>query len=186
MGRQLQFHMLPGDLQAFIDFAQDRDPLCIADRDYPTADIECIVNAASSSRILVLWNRSIAASIQRTLISTPAKKYWTLDRDLPIVELSPSRECLWNNRAALLAGRIFGSFNIQHQGHKKWFDALSRWLRQNLVRSSIPGISYVGPAAFEWYQEGGVLVPMMIAPANTNAWCSWVAAQDAHRRTFQR
>lgn len=186
MGRQTEFHMLPTDLEAFLSFVQNRDPIIVTSRDSDSPDVKALANPASETEVMILWNQELLSSIQRTHIVAPGRKCFTIDSSTPTIELLPSLTCEWNGRDALLSGRIYSTFENQSRKYVTWYNSLVRWIRTNFVRSPVPHISYVGPAAYEWYRRGGLLLPMMIPPAVTPAWLSWVEAQDQQRALFSR
>jgi hypothetical protein len=186
MGRQIQFHVFPEDIQAFLAFVQDHDPVFVTLRDSDSPEIKTVADPSLESRVMMLWNQSLINSLERKHIVYPGRTYYGIDASLPMLEFSPSQLCEWNGRKALLPGRIYGIFDTPIVGHQKWYNALNRWIRKNFVKSTLPLIGYVGPVAYEWYEKGGVLLPMMLPPAITPAWVSWVEAQDQHRATFSK
>jgi len=60
---------------------------------------------------------------------------------------------------------------------EKWYERLVRWIRKNYRKhpSRIIG-GYVGPAAYEFYEEGGFLLPSF-RPPRTDAWLAELAKQ---------
>ena len=184
MGRQVQFHALPSDIRMFLEFVQKRDPVIVVIRDSNSPDVRALLEPSSEVNVLTIWNQDLLRSLSRRHIVVPGRDYYGFDSSLPIVELSPSRFCDWNGREALLSGRIYGAFDSQLPRFEKWYNALAGWIRKRFINSSLPMIPYVGPAAYDWYKEGGLLLPMMIPPAVTPAWLSWVEAQDQHRAIF--
>lgn len=186
MGRQVQFHMLAGDLKAFLDFVQNRDPVTILLRCSHSAQIESVPNPSSEARTMALWNQAILSSLKREHIVYPGREYYGIDASLPTLELSPSQPCEWNGRAALLQGRLYGLFDKPLSAYEKWYDALARWIRKHFARVPIPLPSgYIGPSAYEWFRKGGVLLPMFLPPL-TSQWRSWLEAQDQHRIIFTK
>lgn len=184
MGRQVQFHALPNDIRTFLEFVQQRDPVIVAIRDSDSPEVRAFLDPSSETDVLMLWNQDLLNALKRRHIVASERDYYSFDSSLPILEFSPSRFCEWNGRKALRSGRIYGTFDSQSPRFEKWYNALARWIRKNFIKSSLPMIPYVGPAAYDWYKEGGLLLPMMIPPAVTPAWLSWVEAQDQQRAIF--
>jgi len=186
MGRQVQFHALSEDVQAFLEFVHERDPVIVTLRDSNSPEIKTVSDPSVETRVMTLWNQSFLSSLERKHIVYPGRAYYSVDASLPTLEFSPSEPCEWNGRKALLTGRIYGIFDTPIAGHQKWYNSLARWIRKNFVKSPLPLIGPVGPAAYEWYKKGGVLLPMMLPPAITPVWLSWVEAQDQHRAVFSK
>jgi len=64
--------------------------------------------------------------------------------------------------------------------------AVARWIRKNFIRNPIPHLNgYVGPAAYEFFKTGGLLLPIFRPPL-TNQWLSWMEAEDQHRAIFSK
>lgn len=111
-----------------------------------------------------------------------------MDSALPVVEFSYPYLSLepWNGRAVLTQGRIWASFERQDKDFERWYKAIVRWLRKNFVKNPLPLLGgYLGPAAYEWYKKGGLLLPNFRPPL-TPQWLSWVEAQDQHRAVFSK
>lgn len=186
MGRQIQFHLLPEDLRAFLDFVQNRDPVVVTRQSSETPDIQSVVDPSSQSNVMILWNQTLLGSLTRKHIVHPGRAYYGIDVSLPVLELSPSERCDWNGRLALLQGRLYGFFDSPSAEYEKWYNSLARWIRKNFARVPIPlPGGYIGPAAYDWYKKGGVLLPMFLPPL-TSRWLSWLEAQDQHRAVFSK
>lgn len=178
--------MLREDVKAFLDFVQGRDPVIVTLRDGDSAEIKAVPDPASETRTMTLWNQALLSSLERKHVVVPGRDYYGVDYSLPTLEFSPPRRCEWNGRDALLPGRIYGFFDTRIASYEKWYNSLARWIRKNFVKNPLPLIGYVGPAAYDWYKKGGVLLPMMLLPPVTPQWLSWVEAQDQHRAIFSK
>src|SRR5579863_4279232 len=67
---------------------------------------------------------------------------------------------------------------------ERWYNGVARWIRKNFARNPIPLLGgYVGPAAYEFFKRGGLLLPMFRPPLTSQS-LSWVEAQDQHRALF--
>jgi|SRR5579872_363179 len=184
MGRQIQFHSLPYDLKAFLEFVQNRDPVIVTERSSDTPEIRSVADPSSQTQVMILWNQAILGSLTRKHIVYPGRAYYGVDASLPTLELAPSEICDWNGREALLQGRLYGFFDNPSPEYEKWFNSLARWIRNNFVKVAIPlPGGYVGSAAYDWFKKGGLLLPGF-RPPQSGKWLSWVEAQDQQRAVF--
>ena len=148
MGRQVQFHMLPADVRSFLEFVQERDPVIVILRSSDTPEIKTVVDPSSETKLMTLWNQSLISSLERKQIVYPGRTYYGIDASVPTLEFSASESCEWNGRAALLQGRLYGFFDKPFMEYEKWYNALARWIRKHFLKSPIPLIGYIGPAAY--------------------------------------
>lgn len=184
MGRQVEFHALPDDVRRFLDFVQQRDPVMVILRSSDSPDIKTVADPSIETRVMTLWNQDLLSSFSREHVMYPGREYYGIDASLPTLEFSPSEQCQWNGRPALLQGRLYGFFDKPFPEYEKWYSALRRWIRKNFARVPIPlPRGYIGHAALEWFKKGGLLMPSFVPPA-TKKWLSWVEAQDQHRTVF--
>ena len=65
---------------------------------------------------------------------------------------------------------------------EKWYNAVVRWIRKNFIRDLAVGHDRdsIGPAAYEWFRTGGLLLPNFRPPV-TEAWLAWASVQNQHR-----
>ena len=184
MGRQVEFHAFPSDVQQFLEFVQGRDPVIVTLRSSDSPDIKTVADPSVETRVMTLWNQALLSSLQREHIVYPGREYYGIDASLPTLELSPCESREWNGRPALLQGRLYGLFDKPFAEYETWYNALARWIRKNFARVPIPlPRGYIGPAAFDWFRKGGLLMPSFVPPI-TKKWLSWVEAQDQHREVF--
>jgi hypothetical protein len=85
----------------------------------------------------------------------------------------------WEGTPALEEGRLWTSFESEDKRYRSWYEAVTRWIRKNFIRSPV-SFGYVGPHAYEWFKDGGCFLPQFRPPA-TEVWLSWVAEQKKHR-----
>src|SRR5690348_9903437 len=111
MGRQVQFHALPSDIQMFLDFVHERDPVVVALRDSDAPEVAALANPSSETNVMTLWNQALLSPLRRQHIVVPGRDYYTFNSSLPIIELLSSRLCEWNGRQSLLSGRIYGTLD---------------------------------------------------------------------------
>ena len=190
MGRQTRFHMLMEDCRAFVEFLRERDPVIITNR---SSDSEALIDVSEpwkEGETYCLWNQAIVPTLRRKFIevhSPDIPSYYTIDLSLPVVDFwypTPSLEP-WNGRPALTQGRMWASFENSSVEFEKWYNATVRWLRKHFVRDAVILGGWIGPAAYDWFKGGGLLLPH-VRPPVTESWLSWVEAQDQHRAVFCR
>lgn len=188
MGRQTGLHMLEEDCKTLLESVQKRDPVIVIERDSTSPEIEAVREPWKRGGTYCMWNQALLPAIEREFIPDSNRgPYYNVNSDLPIIELwyrSPIQEC-WNGRAALTQGRIWASFAQENRNFERWFNSIVRWIRKNFVKNPVPLGGYVGPAAYDWYKAGGVLLPVLRPPI-TRPWLSWVEAQDQHRAVFSK
>jgi hypothetical protein len=129
---------------------------------------------------MTLWNNAVLGSLERKLIERPGgTDYYRVDDSLPALEFSPSRLVQWNGRPGLLQGRIYGFFDKPFPGYQEWYAAAVRCIRANFRKSPLKLLGgYIGPEAFKWFRDGGILLPMFEPPL-TSEWMSFVENQHA-------
>jgi hypothetical protein len=188
LGRQIQFHMMPDDLEAFIRAAQQSDPVVVTDREHPcdrgvhpTSDLR-----KNRLRILCLWNRRLLPELNRDWHpEAKVYKYWLDVFRLPVLELSTCLETEWDGMPALIQGRLYGVFDRDLRKppeFEKWFDRLVRWIRKNYKRRDTIHVGgYVGPAADQFLLKGGYLLPGF-RPPRTDVWLAEMRKQHPLER----
>jgi hypothetical protein len=179
--------MLADDCKEFLEFIHQRDPVAVIERSSKSETIEEVRQPWERDGSYYLWNQGVLPSLRRTFISLEPKRasYYGIDFDLPVIEFtypSPSPEP-WNGRPALCQGRVWASFRNSTKEFESWYNAVVRWIRKKFVRDSVMLHGYIGPAAYDWYTKGGLLLPQLRPPI-TKSWLSWVEAQDQHRAVF--
>ena len=71
MGKQVQFHMLPEDMQEFLGFIQKQDDIVITCRDLDSPEIFPIIDPIKESETMVLWNKRLLPFLERKLVQRP-------------------------------------------------------------------------------------------------------------------
>ena len=188
MGLQTQLHMLSDDCKELMDFIQQRDPVLVVDWSAESREVSVIKSPWSRGGFYCLWNQALLPVLDREYIHRGGDHpYYRVRDELPVVELSypDPVATTWNGRLALTQGRLYTGIN-PHKGKdfEKWYAALVRWVRKHFIKNPIPHLGgFVGPAAYEWYRKGGLLLPIFTPPLSPQ-WISWMEAQDQHRATF--
>lgn len=178
MGRQILFHMLPEDCELFLSGLHQRDRFAVVERDSTSSDIVEVAAPCCVGKTVVLWNRSLLPSLEREYIPQSSRgPYYRVSSSLPLLEFFLPIEADWDSRPALTQGRVYASFDVPHEGLRRWYESVARWIRKNFAKNPV-GLSsgYVGPAALKWYGRGGILLPML-RPPFTPEWRSFVDAQ---------
>lgn len=182
MGRQVLFHMVPEDRLAFFDFVQKRDPVVIVEFTHPSqADPEPLEfhEPGNDSRDrLCLWNRNLLPSLRREYIAeSNVGPYYRIDSSLPILEFSMPAASVWGGTPALSQGRLYAYSHGTEPGLRAWYEGLLRWVRTRFKKNPVNWMSgYVGPAAYGWYESGGLLLPYC-APPVTPEWRERIHSQ---------
>jgi hypothetical protein len=178
MGRQIQFHTLPQDLDEFLKHVQQKDPVVLTEFNSHVRDVGHHRPDTSKSEMLCLWNLTLLPSLERKFIPESNRgSYYRVDYGAPILELSPSMQTTWLGTPALLQGRVYGQFQDANPGHRKWFDSISGWIRRRYTSNPLRRLGgYLGPYALEWFERGGILLPTFIPPG-TPAWRAFIESQ---------
>lgn len=181
MGRQTRFHMLPEDCRRFVLFLRERDPMIVTEwYSAESPKIQEIGCPWERGGHFCLWNQAILPNLERQA----SGKYFNIDSGLPVIEFSyaPPVLELWNGQPALLQGRIWASFESRNETFKTWYNDVVRWIRKNFIRDLAVGLDRdsIGPAAYEWFKRGGLLLPSFRPPINDD-WLAWTNVQNQHR-----
>lgn len=179
---------MASDCSDFLQFIQNRDPVIVIQWTSGSSEIKEVKNACAEGGWYCLWNQHLLPSLQREYIKDSDRgPYYRVDSALPVIEFSytPIQQ-LWNARPALRQGRVWAGFERKNKQFEHWYGAVVRWIRHKFVKNPVPLLGgYLGPAAYDWYLKGGLLLPSFQPPV-TAEWISWAAAQDAHRITAGR
>jgi hypothetical protein len=184
MGRQVHFHMLPEDQNAFLRFLQERDPVVVIARDSDSAEIQPADPTIGSDKTLCLWNLKLLPHLERKWIPDPG--YYRADEfRMPILEFTSSFRATWEGKPALGQGRLYGIFAQKLPEFEKWYETLVRWIRRNYQKNPRDTGGYVGPAAYEFYKSGGYLLPNFLPP-RTKEWLAILNKQHPRSRKSSR
>ena len=183
MGRQIHFHMLQDDQSAFVQMVKENDPVVVTTRDDPqNRDVQPVENLPSDHiEIFCLWNRMLLPVLKREWDGKARYYKYPLDvLHLPLLEISPSFSTKWEGKPGLIQGRLYGQFDPylnKPREFEKWYERIVRWIRKNYRRHPSRIIAgYVGPAAYEFYENGGYLLPSFLPP-RTDAWLAELGKQ---------
>jgi hypothetical protein len=184
MGRQIHFHMLPEDQNAFLRMVKENDPVAVVNGlDPETPNVHPLEEIATDRlQVLMLWNRRLLSDLRREPLGKNARyyKYHIDNSRLPLLELSTCPKTEWEGRPALIQGRLYGDFYPslnKPPEFERWYEKLVRWIRKNYKRNPAQILGgYVGPAAYAFYENGGYLLPSF-KPPRTEVWLSEITKQ---------
>lgn len=187
MGRQVQLHMFEDDCKELFAFVRKHDPVIVIPCDSNSAELRELHDPCRETGTLCLWNQALLPLVQyRHVPESRRGSYYRIDSALPVIEFTPGGQVEWNDRHALLQGRLYSPFEVaarEREPFTSWFDALIRWIRAHWTKNPVPLLGgYVGPRAFQAYKEGTTLLPMFQPPL-TAEWLSWTTAQDGLRQS---
>jgi hypothetical protein len=97
-----------------------------------------------------------------------------------VLELSLSALMMWEGRPALTQGRIYGVFENKQPEFEKCYERIVRYIRRHWRKNPVVWMGgYLGPAASDRFQGGGLLLPNYIPPVR-NDWIQRLSEQHAH------
>jgi hypothetical protein len=173
--------MLNDDCRRFVQFLQERDPVIVTEWHSSTSDeIQSVIHPWDNGTTYCIWNQRIVPSLSREVTG----QFFNISFAAPVIQFSyanPEAEP-WNGQPSLVQGRIWASFQTDDKAFESWYDAAVRWVGKNFVRDQALGFDRdsVGPAAYEWFKNGGLLLPSFRPPI-TDAWLDWASVQNQHR-----
>jgi len=189
VGRQTQLHLFAQDCKQLLHFIQERDPVVVTDWTSQSMEIAEVQHPCEKGGWYCLWNQALLPSLQRKFIPESKRgAYYRVDSAFPVIEFSypPPVQEVWNTRVAHTQGRVWAGFETENKDFERWYNAVVRWIRKNFIKNPVPHLGgYVGPAAYDWFKKGGLLLPMFRPPL-THQWLSWAEAQDQHRAVFSK
>jgi len=189
MGRQVQISALPGDVEGLVAHIQSQHRVILAKRDDPhSATVKSLEGLTSdANETFILWNQELLPQLQRKYISREtAEGYYHVDLSAePVLEFSGSFLGEWCGRPSLTQGRIYGIFDDKSREFLRWFEQIVRHIRRTFERNPASLSGYVGPAAYKWFLQGGLLLPTFLPP-ETDVWRKFFADEDSIRARLKR
>jgi|SRR5580700_2522358 hypothetical protein len=183
MGRQIQIHVLPKDVNALLVAMRDKEPLEIAMRSGNSATPErlAFLPEDASGQILVLWSKRFVPQLQRRYVAEAEPPYYLADEQREsVLELSLSGFTTWEARPALTQGRIYGVFGNKLAEFEKCYERIVRYIRRHWRKNPALWMGgYVGPAASDWFEGGGLLLPNYRPPLRSD-WIQRLGEQHPH------
>ena len=184
MGRQILLSMLPEDVEALLTHIKSRHSVVVAKRDnFNSAILESLASLPrNGNEALILWNQELLPALRRRLISGATHvNYYRVDETAqPVLEFETSILGRWRDTPSLTQGRIYGVFDNKSKSFSRWFDQITRHIREAFVKNPTSLSGYIGPAAYEWFRQGGLLLPTFLPP-DTPAWRKFFDNEDLIR-----
>lgn len=170
MGKQIEFYCLKNDNEMLFSFLKEKWNVIFVERSGDAPSVVSVSPPLKPGRTYCIWNPGILETLEREYIQNAEREHYRVDEFLlPVLELTLSIETEWEKRPALVMGRIYGIFERKPVEFLKWYEAIVRFIRKNFHRNHGRMGGYIGPAAMEWHQRGGLLLPIFIPPV-TDAW----------------
>jgi hypothetical protein len=172
--------MLAKDANELLLAMHDREPLELAMRSGNSATPErlAFIPENLTGQILVMWSERFAPNLQRDYVANAQPPYYLANEQTqPVLELSLSGITTWECRPALTQGRIYGAFENKHPEFEKCYERIVRYIRRHWRKNPALWMGgYVGPAANDWFNRGGLLLPNYIPPVRRD-WIERLAEQ---------
>jgi hypothetical protein len=184
MGRRVQISVLPEDVENLLADVKNRHPVVLVKRDdCDSATVQPLESLpANANETLILWNQNLLPQLRRQHIAREtAGGYYRVDESAePVLEFGGSFLGEWCGRPSLTQGRIYGIFDNKSQEFARWYEQIVRYIRKAFVRNPASLSGYVGPAAYKWFLQGGLLLPAFLPP-ETDGWRKFFVDQDLVR-----
>jgi hypothetical protein len=179
MGRQIQLSLLSEDVEALLTHIKSRHNVVVVKKhDAHSATVKpLLLPPRTGNEALIFWNLELLPILKRKR----SGNYFNVDeQNRPVLEFGPSILGQWQGRPSLTRGRISGVFDNKSKDLSLWFDQITRYIRSTFVRNPANLSGYVGPAAYEWFLRGGLLLPTFL-PVDTPAWRKFFDDEDSIR-----
>jgi hypothetical protein len=175
--------MLPEDDEELLIHIKSRHNVVVVEsHDAHSATVKTLeLLPRTGIELLILWNQELLPVLRRK--RSRSGNYFNVDVSAePVLEFSPSILGRWHGRPSLTQGRIYGDFDNKSKDFSRWFDEIGRHIRKVFLKNPNPSIlsGYVGPAAYKWFCQGGLLLPNYIPP-DTPVWRKLFEEQDSIR-----
>jgi hypothetical protein len=184
MGRQVQLSVLLQDVEDLLAHIKSQHRVVLLQRDdFQSPTVEPLESLpASANETLILWNQELLPKLKRKHISRETGgDYFRVDvLAEPVLEFGGSFLGEWCSRPSLTQGRIYGIFDNKSQEFVRWYEQIVRYIRKAFVRNPASLSGYVGPAAYKWFLQGGLLLPTFLPP-ETDVWRKFFADEDSIR-----
>lgn len=181
MGRQIQIHALPSDINDLVIAMRDKEPIQIATRRGKTATPNrlAFIPDNLSGHTLVLWTERFAPNLNREYVAAQPPYFLVRESTESVLELSLSGFTTWECQDALTQGRLYGVFQGKEPEFEKWYERIIRYVRRHWAKNPVSWMGgYIGPAANEWFDRGGLLLPNYVPPVRSD-WIQRLGTQHA-------
>ncbi len=163
--RQLVLYMSKEDEEDFLQYLRSSGELVILPATSPSSDFAPVAflsepTGDESTRKFWLQNRTVSLPVVTEYV--PEKSWYVIDGfQSPVVEFHRS----WIVSHMLLPGGIRADMNYLDSSKqdlvrkpvefRNWFDSIQKWIRANFIHLTL--LTYVGPGAEMFRQDGGIL-----------------------------
>lgn len=123
-----------------------------------------------ADQMLALWpSRGGGARKRSKVIREDGAEVFEFDRNVPILEWMPSKIVEHKSTPALLQGRLYLFATNEDAAIENVFRTATNLVRKSYRPCPVKSFGgYVGPAAMEWFENGGILLPMFNPPHNAH------------------
>jgi hypothetical protein len=184
MSRQILLSMLPEDVELLLAYIKSRHCVVVATRDDAnSATIESLESLPrNGNETLILWNQELLAVLRRRLVTDLTHgNYYRVDETAhPVLEFNTSILGRWRGKPSLTQGRIYGVFTDKSRSFLRWSKQITSYITEAFMRNPTSLSGYIGPAAYKWFREGGLLLPTFFPP-NTPEWRKFFDNEEAIR-----
>ena len=182
MGRQIQIHATPADINNLVIGLRDSDvEMALQRGNTATPERLAFIPDNLSGHTFVLWSERFAPGLQRDFVAGAQPPYYVIhESDESVLQLTLPALTTWEGRSALMQGRIYGVFEGKAVAFAKWYERIVGYVRRHWRKNPVGWMNgYVGPAASEWFEQGGLLLPDYLPPVRGD----WIARLgEQHRR----
>jgi hypothetical protein len=182
MGRQIQIHAFPSDINGLIARVDSSGSTEMAMWMGAAATPEPIAFLPDhlTGKTIALWTNTFAPNLQRGYVADAQPPYHVMDVNTEhVLELSLSGLTSWNGKDALTQGRIYAIFDGKQPEFERWYDKFIRHIRRSWTKNPVGWMGgYVGPAAMTWFERGGILLPNYVPPLRSD-WIQRLSEQHS-------
>jgi len=157
--------MSNGDEEAFLRYLRSSGHLAILPSTSPSSDfapIQVLPEPSQDEDTRKFWLQNNTVRLPLATEYAPEKNCYVIDGfQSPVVEFHRS----WMVSHMMLAGGIRADMNYLDSDKgdlvrkpvefRKWFDSMQSWVRENFKHLTL--LTYVGPGAEKFENEGGIL-----------------------------
>ena len=165
MPKQLVFYMSKEDEETFLQYLRSTGDLVILPATSPSSDfapIQVLPEPAEDEDTRKVWLLNKAVRLPVATEYAPEKNCYVIDGfQSPVVEFQRS----WTVSQIMLAGGIRADMNYldsekqdlvpKPAEFRNWFESIQNWIRKNFFHLTL--LTYVGPGAEKFENEGGIL-----------------------------
>ena len=163
--KQLVLYMSKEDEESFLQYLRSSGDLVILPTTSPSSDfapIAFLPEPTEDEATRKFWLQNSAVGLPVVTEYVPEKSWYVIDGfQSPVVEFQRS----WMVSHMMLAGGIRADMNYLDSDKgdlvrkpvefRHWFESIQNWIRKNFFHLTL--LTYVGPGAEKFENEGGIL-----------------------------